>query len=217
MGGDGGSGRVYRDRRLSTSHVTDCGIPAIGKIPWGSHFCHLYSKREDLVHGLVPYFAAGLANRERCIWITSPPLPAADARMELGKRMPDLGALLEGGQIKILDFGDWYSSGNSSLQGDLLGRWLREETDALAAGYQGLRVAGNASFLERAQWSAFMSYEGAVNREIRSRRVVALCSYDLKKSSAADVFDVIRNHQFTLDRKGDSWEVIESVSRPLPT
>ncbi len=202
---------------MSTNYVTDCGIPAIGKIPWGSHFCHFYSKREDLIHGLVPYFAVGLANRERCIWITSPPLPAADARLELAKSIPGLGAFLDGGQIKILDFGDWYASATSSLQEDLLGRWLREEKDALEAGYQGLRVAGNASFLERTQWSTFMAYEGAANREIRTRRMIAFCSYDLKKSSAADVFDVIRNHHFTLDRKGESWEVIESVNRPLRT
>lgn len=195
------------------SHVTECGIPSIGKIPWGSHFCHLFAGREDLVHGLVPYFAAGLANHERCIWITSSPLSKDEAREALAARMPDLGALLEHQQIRILDSADWYTSANSTLKEDLLGHWLREEADALKAGYQGLRVAGNASFLERAQWSAFMAYERAVNREIRSRRVIALCSYDLKKSSATDVFDVIRNHQFTLDRQGETWEIVESAGR----
>jgi MEDS: MEthanogen/methylotroph, DcmR Sensory domain len=200
---------------MSTTHLTDCGIPAVGKIPWGSHFCHFFSRREDLVHGLVPYFAAGLANRERCIWITSSPLSTDDARKELEMRMPNLGALLNERQIRILDSSNWYTSAKSTVKEDLLAYWFREETDALRAGYEGLRVAGNASFLERAQWSAFMAYEGAANREIRSRRVIALCSYDLKKSSATDVFDVIRNHQFTLDRQGDSWEVVETVNRPL--
>jgi hypothetical protein len=200
---------------MSSTHLADCGIPAVGKIPWGSHFCHLFSKREDLVHGLVPYFAAGLANHERCIWITSSPLSTDDARKELAIRMPDLHARLNDGQIRILDSADWYASADQAVKADLLGRWLREEVDALKAGYQGLRVAGNASFLERAQWSAFMAYEGAANRQISSRRVIALCSYDLKKCSATDVFDVIRNHQFTLDRRGDSWEVVETVDRPL--
>ena len=200
---------------MTATLVTDCGIPCIGKVPCGIHFCHFFSKREDLIHGLVPYFAAGLANRERCIWITAPPLPAAEARKELSRVVPDLDGRLEDEQIKIVDSGDWYTTKDSSVREDLLEQWLREEKNALEARSEGLRVAGNASFLERAQWSAFMSYERAANREIRSRRVVALCSYDLKKSSATDVFDVVRHHQFTLDRQGDSWEVVESIKSPL--
>lgn len=196
------------------SHVTECGIPAIGKVPWGSHFCHFFSKREDLVHSLVPYFMAGLRNGERCIWITSPPLPAEDAVRELARRMPQLDGFLERGQLQIRDYKDWYERGNPSGRATL-DRWLQEEKAALDAGCAGLRVAGNASFLERADWLPFMAYEGEANRAIEGRRIIAVCSYDLKKAGATDVFDVIRNYPFTLDRQGDSWEVVESIHRPL--
>jgi hypothetical protein len=59
-----------------------------------------------------------------------------------------------------------------------------------------------------------MAYEGEANRAIVGRRMIAVCSYDLKKACADDVFSVVRNHQFTLDRQGECWEVVESVRRP---
>jgi hypothetical protein len=198
---------------VGRSHVTEFGIPTIGKIPWGSHLCHFFSRREDLVHGLVPYFKAGLLGHERCIWITSRPLPADDATAELGRQMPELDSFLKSGQITIQDSERWYS-GQASGE-DVVARWLDEEKAALEAGYEGLRISGNVSFIERAQWHSFMAYEVAANRALPQRRIIALCSYELQKSTASDVFDVIRRHPFTLDRQGDSWEVIESIPRPL--
>jgi hypothetical protein len=205
---------------MGTSNLTDCGVPAVGKIPWGSHFCHFFAKREDLIHGLVPYFQAGLRNNERCIWITSDPLRSEEATQELRRAMPDLDSFIDKGQIKILDFDRWYTSADSGVRGDLVGQWVAEEKAALEAGYAGLRVAGNTSFLDRAQWPAFMKYEGEVNRRFAGQRIIALCSYDLRNSRGLDLFDVVRNHRFTLDRKGESWEVVEmdpkTSHRPFP-
>ena len=58
------------------THLTDCGLPGIVRIPYGLHACHFYSGREQLLEALVPYFVAGLRGKERCLWITAPPLPA---------------------------------------------------------------------------------------------------------------------------------------------
>lgn len=43
----------------------------MGELAWGAHFCHLYQTRQDLIDTLVPFFAAGLANNEQCLWITA--------------------------------------------------------------------------------------------------------------------------------------------------
>ena len=59
------------------------GIPAVGDLPWGSHFCQFYGERDDLVDSLVPYFKAGLENNEHCLWVTSEPFRASDARTML--------------------------------------------------------------------------------------------------------------------------------------
>jgi hypothetical protein len=193
-----------------THSMTDCGIPSIGSIPWGCHFCHFYSKKDDLVHALVPYFKAGLAGNERCIWVTSDPNGSDEAKEELQRLLPELEMFLEKKQMVICGYDEAYRSPVSGAD-----RLMREEQWALDAGYAGLRVTGNSSFLKREQWPAFLEYEREVNRIIRSRNVVALCSYNIRNCTASDVFEVVRTHHFTVDRIGDSWEVIETEQRPF--
>jgi hypothetical protein len=48
---------------------------------------------------------------------------------------------------------------------------------ALAEGYNGLRITGNASFLTPGGWGTFMEYEQAVSARFNGRSIVALCSY----------------------------------------
>ena len=43
------------------------GIPVLGDVPWGTHFCQFYQTREDLLDVLVPYFKVGLEDNEACI------------------------------------------------------------------------------------------------------------------------------------------------------
>jgi len=197
---------------VSINHGTDSGIPSVGRISWGSHFCHFYSRKEDLVHALVPYFKAGLINNERCVWITADPFGSAEAREELQRILPDLEEFLRTQQIVFYDSEEGYRSADAAERTD---RLMREEKRAIDAGYAGLRVTGNASFLKREQWPSFLEYERTINRLIRTRRIIALCSYSLNNCSASDVFDVVRTHHFTVDRIGDSWEVIETEQRPF--
>jgi hypothetical protein len=43
------------------------GIDVVGNVAWGTHTCHLYQTKEDLLDILVPYFKAGLTNNEFCL------------------------------------------------------------------------------------------------------------------------------------------------------
>jgi len=45
------------------------GINTVGDRPWGTHFCHFYETRDDLLDTLIPYFRAGLESREFCVWM----------------------------------------------------------------------------------------------------------------------------------------------------
>src|SRR4051812_18001872 len=59
------------------------GITVIGDVPWGTHFCEFYHDRQDLIDISVPYLKAGLENNELCLWVTSEPLRAEDAKAAL--------------------------------------------------------------------------------------------------------------------------------------
>ncbi len=189
--------------------ITDCGVPGIRPVLYGSHLCHFYPNRRELVQSLVPFFRAGLLNKERCLWVTAEPLPAAEARLELAQVVPDLEVRIAMGQLRIIDGREWYESSKGMTREDLIARWLQEEADALSAGYNGLRVTGNTSFLTPEAWQAFMEYEKLVSGAFDGRRIVALCSYDISRCGPSEVLDVIRFHHHTLLKGGDGWQVLQ--------
>jgi PAS domain S-box-containing protein len=198
---------LFQHRACSCS-----GIDAVGDVPWGSHFCHFYETREDLVETLVSFFANGLENNEQCLWVAAEPLPAREAAVELARRVPDLAERTARGQIRIIDFSDWYTAGERLDAEALLAAWGDAEAAALAAGYEGLRLTGNVTFLrDRDAWREFERYEARVTEVLASRKIIGLCSYQLGSSGASDVLDVVRNHQFAVVRRDGAWEMLENV------
>ena len=193
-----------------STHMTECGLPGIAPIPYGLHACHFYASRQDLVQALLPYFEAGLRNNERCIWVAAAPLPAAEARVELAKILPGVGEVIKQGRLRILDFSQWYTDGQQLKGNAIVNLWLEEEEAALAAGYSGLRITGNASFVTPRDWDSFMEYELAVSEAFLDRRIVTLCSYDLQQARAVEVLDVVRSHHCTIERDEGNWRLLGS-------
>ena len=188
----------------------ESGLKLIGKAPWGTHFCQFYQTKQDLIDILVPYFKAGLKNNEFCMWITSEPLGADEAKKALAKEVKNLDDYIKKGQIEILDYRQWYvKSGGFNAEAVLAG-WATKETNALKKGFAGLRLTGNTFWLEKKDWKAFTDYEEAVNNVIGQRRMMAVCTYSLDKCNALEIIDVISNHQFALINRSGKWEIIES-------
>ena len=178
------------------SHITRFGLPGIDRIPFGTHACHVYRNCDELVAALVPYFVAGLRGNERCLWVTAPPLMARQAYQAL--RPHGVDDAIRAGRLLILDFGQWYASCAGLKGQDVVELWLKEEERALAEGYNGLRIAGNMSFLKPGDWSTFMEYEEAVNVRFKSRRIVALCSYALAQCNDQQISEVRHAHDCAL-------------------
>jgi hypothetical protein len=194
------------------STFTRCGLPGVGRIPRGIHMCHFYRKREDLVAALVPFFAAGLSSNERCIWITAEPLPALEAKLELQKTGLDVEAALGSGALTILDFSDWYTKAEGLTSREVAALWLSQEERALAEGYSALRITGNASLLTPETWPDFMDYEAIVHRAFEGRRIVSLCSYHVRRCSAAQILDVARRHSCVLEQPDEGWQIVTNYS-----
>ncbi len=190
--------------------LRESGIPVIGDVPWGTHFCQFYQTKDDLIDILVPYFKAGLQNNEFCMWVTSEPLRVEDASRALKKVVKNLDTYIKKGQVEILDAGEWYTkSGRFDCSGVLQG-WVEKEKQALRNGFDGLRLTGNTFWLEKSDWKDFADYEAAVNSVIGQHRMIAVCSYCLDKCNASEVIDVVSNHQFAIIRQEGEWRLIES-------
>lgn len=193
------------------------GLPTIGELSWGSHVCQFYRTEEDLSDTLVPFFKAGLEANERCLWITSQCFSVEKARAALGAALPDLDERISRGDIEIVDYESSYlRPGEIDADGDeAVSDCLKRETDALAAGYAGLRVGGNVFRLDQEHLAAFAPYEARVHEAFHTRHIIALCSYCLSHCNADDLIDVLRNHDCALVRREQCWEAVQSATLML--
>ncbi|MBI2876557.1 MAG: MEDS domain-containing protein [Candidatus Tectomicrobia bacterium] len=193
--------------------VRKTGISVLGDCRWGTHFCLFYHTPEDLIDILVPYFQAGLKNQELCLWVSAEPLPVEAARSALAQGIEGLEDHLRQGQIEILDYTSW-STPSGRLEADrVLQGWAEKERQAIDRGWEGLRLIWHPCWWEKEDWKALAQYEAMVEAVIGQYRMVALCTYSLDHCEAAEIMDVVANHQFALMNREGQWRIIESGER----
>lgn len=197
------AGNVNERVRLS-------GIDVIGDIPWGTHICQFYESAEDLINILVPYFQSGLKNNEMCIWVTAEPLGVAEAREALEKEVDDLEHYETKYQIQILDYLEFYHRAGVFDNFAILRQLLESEKIALKSNFNGVRISGNASWLNQKEWVDFIDYESVVDASIRGHRIIAICSYPLQHYQSAEIVDIVSNHRNILLRRRERMEYIDN-------
>ena len=189
------------EAEVYTPPARPSGLDAVGDVAWGTEVCQLFRHREDLLDTLVPFLRAGLDGNERCVWAAGPPLNAAEARAAAEELLPDARDRMRAGQLEIVDHDVWYGRG-----GDVMSRWLDEEARAIAMGWDGLRVLGHRTLPGPAPESA---------AKLEGRRVLALCTYDLRSCGADELLRLLRHHRFALLRRDGSWQTIASATQLL--
>jgi signal transduction histidine kinase len=194
--------------------VTSSGLPDVGELSWGTHICALYGSRQDLVDTLIPYFAAGLARREACLWVTGEPFAAADARAALAAAVPGLDSWVGQGQLCIVDEAAWRASGAGRTPAAGLDRWIQHADAARRDGYSGLRIGGNIAGHEGTAGQAGHSppCDHRTSLTLASEPIVALCTFSVDGCSNHQILDVVRNHQFALVRRNGVREQIERTT-----
>ena len=184
------------------------GLRVIPYVPWGTHLCQFYRRKEELIEILVPYFRAGLENNEYCIWVTAEPLDEESAREAMRIAMRSYSRYQEKGQIEIIPHDRWFlRNGVFDMQMVFEG-WMDKLNHALEEGYEGLRASGNTAWLESKDWDSFSKYEALADRYIADYRMIAICSYRLDKFVVAKLIGVLDNHQSALFRGPHDWTVV---------
>lgn len=189
------------------------GIDIIGDVSRGTHFCQFYQTKKDLIDILVPYFKAGLENNEFCFWITSQPLEVDEAIKALREAIPDFNVYMEKGQIEIVSYIFWCVNGNVYDSERMINGWFEKLNHAIESGYDGLRLAGNSSWLKKEEWDDFIDFEKRIDSTVDKYPIMALCSYPIRRCRATKIIDVIINHHFALIKRKGKWENIESSKR----
>jgi hypothetical protein len=102
------------------------GIDVVGFRPWGTHVCQFYETKDDLLDTLVPYFKAGLASNEHCVWVIANPLTETEARVALGEAVPALDRHFAERSIEIVLARGWSFEDDTFDPAIVMKRWERE-------------------------------------------------------------------------------------------
>jgi hypothetical protein len=125
--------------------VRKSGIGVVGDITWGTHFCHFYETKGDLLDTLVSYFKAGLESDEFCVWVVSEPFTEHEAWSALRQAVSGLDRYLSDRSIEMFLARDWYVEGGSFDLGRVTAARNDKLAAALARGYPGMRVSGSTA------------------------------------------------------------------------
>src|SRR3984893_15018538 len=128
------------------------GIGFVASTRWGAHICVFYETKEDLLDTAISYFEAGLESNEVCVWAVSDPISLEDATNSVRRVIPDGERYLGSGRIEILPASDWYLKEDRFDLKRIIAGWNEKLSRALMKGYEGMRVSGNALWLETKHW-----------------------------------------------------------------
>jgi DNA-binding CsgD family transcriptional regulator len=195
---------------LDADPLREIGLGPVGDRPWGTHICLFYQTPQDLYDVHADYFGAGLASGEFCVWALSDPINREKAIETLRKSVPDFEKYLRNGQIEFIPGYQWYLRGEEFDPQRITGGWQAKLDEALARGFEGMRVSGNAFWFETSLWKTFREYEAELDRSLAGRRMIVLCTYSLEASRAVDILDVARTHNFSIARRNGRWDFLET-------
>ncbi|MBI5508655.1 MAG: PAS domain S-box protein [Deltaproteobacteria bacterium] len=166
------------------------GIQAAGELPWGSHFCVLYSSARELIEALVPFIRAGLECNELCSWEIREPPSVEEVTRALTEAVPDFGRRAALGQLELVP----------APVGEAFERRLDR---AILAGFDGLRLVRYAD----GNWSGrALATRADVFRRLN---VVAAVLYPRAGIGAVDLMQVVQDHRFALVCSASGCEVLE--------
>jgi hypothetical protein len=164
----------------------------------------------------VPYFKAGLENKEFCVWVLSEPVTEPEAWNALKETIPELDEYRADGSIEIFHAREWYLKHGIFDMKRVIPAWNDKVNRALDRGYEGMRVSGDTAGLARKDWSSFCHYEKLLNDNVVDQNMTVLCTYPMATSgAAAELLDVISTHQFAVAMRNGSSELIETRSPDL--
>ena len=128
----------------------------------------------------------------------------------LRRAIPSFKHYLADGRIDILPGYEWYLNGGDFDLKRITGGWSEKLSAALAMGRDGMRVSGNAFWMETNHWKEFCEYEHELDDSLAGQRMIVMCTYALTAVRAVDLLDVSRAHQFTIAKRHGAWEFLET-------
>jgi PAS domain S-box-containing protein len=206
-------GRRNRSGTMTRNGTSAPESTPVDSVPWGTHIGVLYRNRQELAESVICFIRRGLERNACCVWVTSTPLNVSGAERVLRKSVPELGSYLDSSRIILQDYREVYQGGEGFDPATVVNHWIAAEEWALEQGYDGLFLISNTSWLEKGNWEPFTRFEAAFHGIIKSRRIIAMNTYSLRKCGIAAIMDVATGHDFILVKRDGRWKGIGNTAR----
>jgi DcmR-like sensory protein len=139
------------------------------------HACWTYDHEAELIRGAAEFLADGVRLGQRLIYVSAGPLDLLHARVE---EMGRDHRMVAEGTVEILSLDAMFEAAPDP---DALLTVFATATDqALADGFTGLRVVGDATALvkDATNWPAHLRWEAAADKYMATKPYSGLCCYD---------------------------------------
>jgi hypothetical protein len=155
------------------------------------HTCWSYDDHPSFDACAQEFLAAGLAAGEQ-VWLVAGSRPSATADwLSHAARSPRSDA------IRVLSSEDAYPGDREINPEGQVAAYATATSDALDAGFTGLRIVADATALVRteSQRDAFARYEYLIGRHMRTAPMTAICAYDRGELGERAVAELACLHQ----------------------
>jgi CRP/FNR family transcriptional regulator, nitrogen oxide reductase regulator len=160
----------------------------------GDHVIFIYKDRAELFAFVAPFIKDGLAKGERCIYVVAESTPAevTEALSATGMR---INPEIKRGALAVTTAGEFFGPPPFDAVGAIQ-RLLKDQTEAAAAGFTGLRLVGDWawSLPKDVQGGELSEFESLLESAIGPGRLTIACMYRKDGSDPAALERLVRLH-----------------------
>src|ERR1700742_2579080 len=177
------------------------GIPGVGAVSPGTHFCALYSGPAERDRLLFPFLEEGLRHGDKCLCLIDDVEPELVRDLAVGQPGPEYTR--RSAQLDVERASDAYLRSGAFSVEDMTGYLFETVDAAIEEEFDLLRAAGEMSWVLPGPpgWEELFLYESALNDAVVQMPAILMCLYDLQKFGADMLVEVLRTHpKVLLDR-----------------
>lgn len=177
------------------------GIPGVGAVGPGMHFCAFYSGPAERDRLLYPFLEEGLRQGDKCLCLIDDVEPTLVRDRALGQPGPTYSR--RSAQLDVERASDVYLRSGEFSVDDMMSFLSGSVAAATDDDFGLLRAAGEMSWVLPGPlgWYDLFRYESAINHVVDQMPAILICLYDLQKFGADMLIEVLRTHpKVLLDR-----------------
>ena len=174
-------------------------LDVLGQIGLHDHVCVIYESPEEQLALPIPSIRMGLERGEKCFYAADKKT-VSDIIESLRAMGIDVDEAVNSGRLTVASQEDTYLRNGHFEPDKMIRFWADALEPAIASGFSGLRVVGEANWALCGDPGAgpFIEYEAKLNYLVRDHPVVVTCQYDYNQFSPDVILNVIRTHPIVI-------------------